>query len=89
MLEDAGRVVEVAREVRADNLLVPGPALGLSQQVQTAPDLRGAQADDLRLVRGIPAPVLQQAQQVQQAQGSHGVQADNLQLVRGAHQDNC
>lgn len=70
-------MVEVATEVRADDLLVPGPALGPSQQVQTAPDFRGAQADDL--VRGVPALVLQQAQQVQQVQGSRGVQVRTTQ----------
>ena len=48
--EDAGDVVEVAREVRPDNLQIPTPAV---QQVQQAPGLRGGQVDDPQSGRGV------------------------------------
>ena len=39
MFEDADGVVEVAQEVRADEPLVPLPAVDLAQRVQHAQDL--------------------------------------------------
>ena len=81
--EDAGDVVEVAQEVHQDDLQISVPdvqdSVEFPLQDQQVPGLRGVQAGNLQLARGVSQDVAR----VQHAPGLGGVQVAGQQLVRG------